>query len=229
MTTVGIVGGLGVGATVHYYEKITAACKARGVVPDLVIVHADVDRGQGLVRAGKLDALADYLASFIERMARAGAGAAVIPAVTPHICIAHLLERTRVPLIDIVGPISAELGARKIGRVALFGTVFTVEGGLWGQLTGVEIVKPQPDEIDFIGKAYQRILDTQEGNEADTAELRRIAADLQRRDGVEAILLAGTDLAVILDEETAGFPAIDVARLHIDAIVARLADQTSHS
>jgi aspartate racemase len=223
MTCVGIVGGLGVGATVHYYEKIAAACKARGVVPDLLIAHADVDHGQGLVRAGKLDELADYLASFIERMARAGAEAAVMPAVTPHICIAQLLKRTRLPLINIVDPIGAELGARKIKRVALFGTVFTVEGGLWGQLAGVDIAKPRPDEIDFIGKAYQRILDTQAGNEADTAGLRRIAADLQRRDGVEAILLAGTDLAVIFDEETAGFPAIDVARLHIDAIVERLA------
>jgi len=223
MTCVGLIGGLGVGATVHYYEKIAAACKARGIVPDLVIAHADVDTGQGLVRAGKLDELADYLASFIERMARAGAEAAVIPAVTPHICIGQLLKRTRLPLINIVDPIGAELSARKIKRVALFGTVFTVEGGLWGQLAGVDIAKPRPDEIDFIGKAYQRILDTQDGNEADTAGLRRIAADLQRRDGVEAILLAGTDLAVIFDEETAGFPAIDVARLHIDAIVERLA------
>ncbi len=223
MACIGIVGGLGVGATVHYYEKIAAACKARGVVPDLVITHADVDHGQGLVRADKLDELADYLATFIERMGRAGAEAAVMPAVTPHICIAQLLKRTRLPLINIVDPIGAELSARKLRRVALFGTVFTVEGGLWGQLTGVDIVKPQPDEIAFIGKAYQRILDTQRGNEADTAGLRRIAADLQRRDGVEAILLAGTDLAVIFDEANAGFPAIDVARLHIDAIVERLA------
>ena len=68
MACVGIVGGLGVGATVHYYEKIAAACKARGVIPDLVIVHADVDRGQGFVREGQLDALADYLACFIERL-----------------------------------------------------------------------------------------------------------------------------------------------------------------
>jgi len=227
MTCVGIVGGLGVGATVHYYEKITAACKARGIVPDLVIAHADVDHGQSLVRAGKLDELADYLASFIERMARAGAEVAVMPAVTPHICITQLLKRIRVPLINIVDPVGAELSARKLRRVALFGTVFTVQGGLWGQLQvhspGVDIVKPQPDEIDFIGKAYQRILDTQRGNEADTAGLRRIAADLARRDGVEAILLAGTDLAVIFDEANAGFPAIDVARLHIDAIVERLA------
>ena len=89
MAWVGIVGGLGVGATVHYYEKITAACKARGVMPDLGIVHADVDEGQGFVREGRLDALADYLAGFIERLGRAGAQAAVLPAVTPHICISR--------------------------------------------------------------------------------------------------------------------------------------------
>lgn len=223
MACVGIVGGLGVGATVHYYERITATCKARGIVPDLVITHADVDHGQGLVRAGKLDELADYLGGFIERMARAGATVALMPAVTPHICIAQLLARTRVPLLNIVDPIAQELKRRKLRRVALFGTVFTVEGGLWGQLTGVEIVKPQPDEIAFIGKAYQRILDTQKGDAADTAGLRRIAADLQQRDGVEAILLTGTDLAVIFDEANAGFPAIDVARLHIDEIVRHLA------
>jgi aspartate racemase len=222
MACVGVIGGLGVGATVHYYDKITAACKARGVSPDLVIAHADVDYGQDLVRAGKLDELAGYLASFIRRMARAGAAAAAIPAVTPHICIAQLTKLTPLPLINIVDPIAAELRARKIRRVALFGTTFTMEGSLWGQLADAEIVKPQPDEIAFVGQAYQRILDSQKADAGDARSLRRIAADLQRRDGVEAILLAGTDLAVMFDETTAGFPAIDVARLHIDAIVETL-------
>ena len=219
MASVGIVGGLGVGATVHYYEKITAACKARSVVPDLAIVHADVDKGQGFVREGRLDQLADYLAGFIERLARAGAEAAVLPAVTPHICVSELASRIKLPLINIVDAIGAELRQRQLRRVALFGTTFTMQGSLWGQLSGVEIVKPQPDEIAFVGKAYQRLLDTQRGHDEDTEGLRRIAADLQRRDGVEAILLAGTDLAVIFDEETAGFPSIDCARVHIDAIV----------
>jgi len=225
MACVGIVGGLGVGATVDYYRRITAACKARGVVPDLVFVHADVDRGQGYVRDGKLDALADYLAGFIERLGRAGAEAAVLPAVTPHICIAELRKRIRLPLVNIVDVIDTELRARRLRRVALFGTTFTMNGSLWGQLSGVEIVKPQPDEIAFVGKAYQRILDTQRGHDEDTQGLRRIAAELQRRDGVEAILLAGTDLAVIFDEATAGFPCIDCARVHIDAIVATLSSR----
>jgi aspartate racemase len=224
---IGIVGGLGVGATVHYYERITAACKPRGVSPDLVIAHADVEHGQNLVRAGRLDALADYLAGFIERLGRAGATAAVLPAVTPHICIAALKQRTRLPIIDIVESIAAEVCARRLRRIALFGTVFTMQGSLWGQLAplcpDVEIVKPRPDEIAFIGAAYQRILDTQKADAADAAALRRIAVDLQRRDRVEAVLLAGTDLAVMFDEANAGFPAIDVARLHIDTIVERLA------
>ena len=104
-----------------------------------------------------------------------------------------------------------------------------MQGSLWGQLTDVEIVKPQPDEMKFVGEAYQRLLDSQTPIAADADRLRRIAAALQQRDGVEAILLAGTDLAVIFDEATAGFPCIDVARLHIDAIVERLAGKSSTS
>jgi aspartate racemase len=222
MTAIGIVGGLGVGATVHYYEKIAVACKARGVVPDLVIAHADVDYGQSLIRAGKLGELAKYLAGFIDRLARAGAETAVLPAVTPHICIKELAPLLPIPLLNIVEVLAAELVRRRTKRVALMGSIFTVQGSLWGQLAGVEIAKPQPDEIAFIGQAYQRILDgkTEPG---DADGLRRIAAALQRRDGVETILLAGTDLTVMFDEQTAGFPCLDVARLHIDAIVEKLA------
>jgi aspartate racemase len=221
MSSVGIVGGLGVGATVHYYEKITAACKARGMVPDLVIAHADVDHGQNLIRAGKLGELAKYLAGFIARLAGAGAQTAVMPAVTPHICIQELAPLLPIPLINIVEVLAGELVARKIRRVALMGSIFTVQGSLWGQLAGVEIVKPRPDEVAFIGAAYQRILDDRtEAGDADA--LRAIAAKLQSRDGVETVLLAGTDLALMFDEATAGFPCLDVARLHIDAIVEAL-------
>jgi aspartate racemase len=227
MACVGIVGGLGVGATVHYYENIARACKARGVVPDLVIIHADVDYGQSLVRTGNLETLARYLASFINRLACAGAVAAALPAVTPHICIPELMPRLNIPLINIIEVIGAELTTRQLKRVALFGTISTMEGSLWGQLKSVapqvEIIPPKPYEITRIGRAYQRILDTQEADPTDAADLRGIAIELQHRDGVEAVLLGGTDLALMFDESTAGFPAIDVARLHIEAIVERLA------
>ena len=222
MASVGIVGGLGVGATVHYYEKITAACTARKIVPDLIFNHADANTGQVFIRAGRLDQLGDYLAPYIEQLATAGAEAVAIPAVTPHIAIAEIKARTKVPLINIMETLGAELRAKKLRKVALFGTIYTMQGSLWGQVTDSEIVKPQPDEMKFIGESYQRLLDTQTPAPGDADRLREIAATLQKRDGVEAILLAGTDLTVIFDETNAGFPCIDVARPHIDAIVARL-------
>jgi aspartate racemase len=144
--------------------------------------------------------------------------------VTPHICIKELTPLLPIPLVNIVDVLAAELQRRQTRRVALMGSVFTVQGSLWGQLKDVEIVKPQPDEIAFIGQAYQRILDGKSAP-ADADELRRIASNLQHRDSVETILLAGTDLAVMFDETTAGFPCLDVARLHIDAIVERLASK----
>lgn len=38
---VGLIGGLGVGATVIYYRAIAAGCADRGAVPRITIVHAD--------------------------------------------------------------------------------------------------------------------------------------------------------------------------------------------
>jgi aspartate racemase len=40
--------------------------------------------------------------------------------------------------------------------------------------------------------------------------------------GAQAILLGGTDLALVYDEQTSDFPLIDCASIHADAI-ARLA------
>jgi len=39
---------------------------------------------------------------------------------------------------------------------------------------------------------------------------------------VNAVLLAGTDLSMVLNENNAGFPTIDCAATHIKAITKRL-------
>jgi aspartate racemase len=54
------------------------------------------------------------------------------------------------------------------------------------------------------------------------ARLRAIAAALCARDGVEAIVLAGTDLNLVFDETSAGFPAVDCAAAHVAAIVEEM-------
>ena len=60
------------------------------------------------------------------------------------------------------------------------------------------------------------------GTKEQYEELTRIAQTLCARDRVEAILLAGTDLALVFHEGNTPFPYLDCAAAHIRAIVERL-------
>ena len=216
----GLVGGLGPNATVYYYNGLIAAHKAQGRVARMIIAHADVDHGRPLAEAGKLDELARYLNGFIDATAAGGAEMAAIVAVTPHICSAQLLPLLRIPLIDMVATVADEIAARGLKRVALLGTRSTVQSRMFGRL-GVEVVMPTPDEIDFINDAYLDIV-YDRSTPAGIDRLRELAHTLIKRDGAESVLLAGTDLSMVLNEANAGFPTIDCAGVHIKTIVRRL-------
>jgi len=216
----GLIGGLGPGATVHYYRGLIATHTAQGRVARMLIAHADVDHGRPLAEANKLDELARYLAGFIDSTAAGGAEMAAIVAVTPHICTTQLLPLLSIPLIDMVSVVADEIRARGLKRIALLGTRSTVESRMFGRL-GADVVMPKPDEISFIHNAYLDVVydrSTPEGID----RLRELAHTLIRRDGAEAVLLAGTDLSMVLNEGNAGFPTLDCAQVHIEAITRRL-------
>ena len=215
----GLIGGLGVGATVIYYEAITAACAASGIVPRITIAHANAPTALAHVTAGRIDGIADYLAGFIGELAAAGASFAAIPAITPHICRRELKARSALPLVDILDVTAAELKRRKLSRIALFGTRFTIDTALFGALEGVQVVRPSDSEVDEIHRIYLELATKGACNAGDKERLRDIARTLVARDNVEAIVLAGTDLNLIFDESSAGFPAVDCAAAHIAAIV----------
>jgi len=216
----GLIGGLGPGATVHYYRGLIAAHAAQGRVARMLIAHADVNHARPLAEADELDELARYLNGFVDATAAGGAEMAAIVAITPHICVAQLLPLLRIPLIDMVSVVRDAIHARGLKRVALFGTRSTVASRMFGRLD-IDVVMPQPDEIDFIHNAYLDVV-YDRSTPAGIDRLRELAHTLIRRDGAEAVLLAGTDLSMVLNEENAGFPTLDCAGVHIQAITKRL-------
>ncbi len=218
----GLVGGLGVGAAVYYYEQLAKAHAALDVPMRLLMAHADMARAVRHVRAGETGSLAEYFAELIGRMAAGGATFAVLPAVTPHVCLPELREISPLPLISIIEETAREIEARGLRRVALFGTRYVVESGLFGMLGGVEIVRPRAEEIDTIHAMYFEIVDAAVGSARQRDGFTALARTLMERDGVEAIVLAGTELALVFGEG-ADFPAVDCAAAHLRAILHRLA------
>ena len=221
--TLGLIGGLGLGAGIYYYRELVKATAARGQPLSMLLTHADVRKVLGHIGAGETAELAAYLRDLIEPLGSAGCDIAVIPAVAPHICIAQLAAVSPLPIISILNVIRDELEQRQLRRVALFGNRYVIETDLYGALPGVDVVRPRPDETAAIDRTYAALVSRGHGISDDRAFFRDIAVELCGREQLDAVILAGTDLSILYDSEEPDFPAVDCSRVHIRAIVERLA------
>jgi aspartate racemase len=172
--------------------------------------------------------MAEYLLQLIERLSAAGAEIIAIPSVTPHLYAPELMKRSPIPLVSLVDEIVREVGHRRLKRVALFGTRFTMETELFGRLKDVDVVAPKPAEVDFIHQTYLELVNAGIGTEQQYRGLHQLAHTLIERDGIEAIILAGTELSLVFNRANTDFPHIDGARLHLEAIMEQLTGNPPH-
>lgn len=222
----GLVGGLGVGATIHYYSQLSKAHDAdpHGRTLNIVIAHAETSRVFSYVQANDRPGLAEYLAGFIRRLHATGAEFAAIPAVTPHYSIRELAAISPVPVINIFDPLVHELTARSARRVAVFGTRFVIESALFGELHNIEVISPAPPEIDFIHNTYVELARTGKPSTdgQQHRDLTALAQTLIRRESLDAIIFAGTDLSLLFNPANTDFPHVDCAALHLQSILHHL-------
>jgi aspartate racemase len=211
-----------VGAAVHYYRELAAAHDDASRPMQLAMVHASIARATNYASQGDRKGLAEYLAGVLGRLAAAGATLGVLPAVTPHICIEELMAIAPIPVIDLTKVVADHLQERKLTKVALFGTRFVVESDMYGRLHSVSVVRPRAAELSFVHDAYTRLAHTGHADQADRERFVALAHTLRERDGVEAIVLAGTDFAVMFNPETTPFPHVDCTRAHIDVILSAI-------
>jgi aspartate racemase len=227
MKTIGIIGGLGPESTIEYYRSIITAYVERirdGSSPSIIINSIDLKKVLELVAANELARLTAYLVSEIERLARAGARCGLVAANTPHIVFDELRRQSPIPLISIV-EVTCEaakgLGLRKLG---LFGARFTMQGRFYPDVFSREgIMLAVPDEHDqaFIHHIYFNELVKGIVLPETRERLFTIVDRLKEREGIQGLILGGTELSLILRDATArGIPVLDTTRIHAKAIVA---------
>ncbi len=221
MKTAGMIGGLGPESTIDYYKLLNARWRARrgGTgYPALIINGLDVDRGIAFLDEGRLDALADYLAGGVAQLARAGADFGFFAANTPHIVFDEVARRSPIPLLSIVGATLARVRSLGLARVGLFGTGFTMRARFFPE----EMLRPTAPEQALIHDKYIHELLVGRFLPETRAELLGIARRMQVDDGIQALVLAGTELPLLLRGAESDLPLLDTAEIHVDAIVDAL-------
>lgn len=223
----GIVGGLGPESTIDYYRRILDLWSrlAPGTSPSLVIDSLDVRRGLAMVEHDR-PGLIEYLLGSIQRLAGAGVDFAAMTANTPHIVFDEVAARSPIPLISIVEVCAEEAKRRGLSRLALLGTRFTMEGSFYptvGARHGLTVVPPEADDRVLVHDRYVNQLLKGQFLDSTRAEFVALIERLRDEEGVEGVILGGTELPLLLkDSEIAGIPVLDTTALHVAAIVARL-------
>jgi aspartate racemase len=227
MPTLGMIGGLGPESTIDYYRRILEAWEKvePGTAPSIVIDSLDVQRALRLVSTDR-PALIEYLLESLGRLAGAGVGFAVMTANTPHIVFDDLVARSPVPLLSIVEVCAEEARGRGLGRLALLGTRFTMEGPFYPAVCaryGITVVPPDEADRAWVHERYIGELLRGDFRDDTRQGFVSLVGRLRDEKGVEGVILGGTELPLLLQTpDIAGIPALDTTALHVAAIVNRL-------
>ena len=229
MKTLGIVGGLGPESTLDYYRRTVELYRERqrdGSYPQFIINSVDLKKGLDFMAASDLAGMADYLLKGIGKLARAGADFGLIAANTPHIVFDDIAPKSPIPLVSIVEATCAAAKAQKLKRLALFGTRYTMEATFYPKVfsrKGIQLFVPDPQDQDYIHDKYLNDLVPGKFWPETRAGLLAIVDRMKAESDVDGVILAGTELPLILHGETHnGIPLLDTTKIHVEAAVAEM-------
>lgn len=229
MKTVGIIGGIGPESTIEYYRSIIASYRRQqpdGSAPSIILNSISVQELLAMMNRDDLPAVIDYLVPEIKRLAAAGANFALIAANTPHIVFDEVQRSSPIPLLSIVEATCAEAKTRAIKRAGLLGTRFTMQASFYPNVfsrEGIALVMPDAGEQAYIHDKYVNELLKDVFLPTTRERLLEIIRRMREQGQIECVVLAGTELPLILSQgEAAGIPLLDTTKIHVEAAVARL-------
>ena len=215
---IGLIGGIGVAATVVYYQRLATAV---GGPFRLTIEHGDI---QTLIRNNLADLRApqaEIFAAMAARLKGAGCDCVALTSLGAHYCLDEFRALSPLPVVSGVAPLDALLHGAGYRRVGLLGTRVVMRTRLYGQLQQVQGVALD-DEIEMLGQTYQEVAVAGTCTDQQRAVLLDAGQRMVRDLGAEAIVLAGTDLNLAFDGQNPGYPVIDALDSHV-AVLADLA------
>ena len=229
MKLLGIIGGTGPETTIEYYRMLQSTFQSKitdGNYPRVLINSINLKTVVDLISAGELVEVTEFLLEEIQRLASAKADFGLIAANTPHIVFDDLKRRSPIPLISIVEATCDAVKVAGLKKVALLGTRFTMQGKFYRSVfepNGISLATPNASDQDFIHDRYMNELLKNIILPETHSRLLKIVDQMKKTENIEGVLLAGTELSLILKEEShKGIRFFDTAKIHVDAAIAEM-------
>jgi aspartate racemase len=222
----GIVGGTGPESTVDYYRSLIATWRRRrpdGSYPRVMINSIEAGRVFRNLGAADFGAVGRDLGPAVASLAAAGCQRALLASNASHLAFDLIDPPPTIPLIHIVDAARDAAASAGRHRLGLLGTRFVMESELYparfGPI-GLDVVVPTPVERELVHRIYFGELVEGVVRDESREALTAVVAAMRDRDRIDAVVLGGTELALILTEPVcAGMPVLNTAQTHVDAAV----------
>ena len=225
MKTLGLIGGMSWESTVPYYRLINEGVKARlGGLHSarLVLYSVDFAQVEVLQRAGDWAAAGDLLAQAARTLQTAGAQAIVLCTNTMHKVAPAIEAAVQLPLLHIADATADAIVAQGLKRVALLGTRFTMEQDFYksrlSEQYGLDVMVPNPTERAAVHRIIYEELCLGQIRESSREVYRSIIRGLVEQ-GAQAIVLACTEIGLLVSAQDCTVPLFDSTVLHAQAAV----------
>lgn len=221
---------MGPESTIPYYHDIVYGVQetmGKSIFPELSIESVNVFTVLKLCDEKKYDELTEYLTSAINNLARSGAEFAALSANTPHIVFDRLREQSPIPLISIVEATCEEAKHRKLKKIGLLGTVFTMTGEFFKApfvKNGIQVVIPMENEIKMVNEKISTELELGVVKEETLLLFQNVINRMKDENGIEAIVLGCIELPLLLNDEVSSVPCLDTMQIHISSIIKTILD-----
>jgi aspartate racemase len=219
MMQIGLIGGIGPAATDYYYRRLIAAFAAEKTPLELSIVHADTPTLLGNLASHNVEAQVAIYVKLTERLAAAGAGCVAVTSIAGHFCIEAFKAVSALPVVDMISEVRQSIQARGFERLGILGTRTVMETRFYGALPGVTLIPPQGGDLEAVHEAYVAMAASGAVTQAQRDVFIGAGRRMLETARAEAVILGGTDLALVFKADDAPFPVIDCAAIHADAIL----------
>lgn len=227
MTIIGLIGGIAPESTIAYYRQLIAGHRTwhADSYPQILLNSIEMTRMLALLgQEDKREAI-EFLSDEVKRVAAAGATFAAFASNTPHLVFPAVRARSSIPLISIVECTADAIKSRRLKRVGLLGTRFTMDGGFYQTLLAerkIETIVPSAADRDYVHGVYFEELVKGVFREESRTGLLDVIRRLHQEHAVQAVILGGTELPLLLTDDTGSpVPLLDTTRIHVDALLRR--------
>ncbi|MEC9067702.1 amino acid racemase [Altererythrobacter marinus] len=229
MRKLGLIGGMSWVSTRIYYEWINRLVQRRTqpmASAPLLIESLDFAQLYGLHEADDWARAAQVLGESARRLEAAGAGAIVIAANSMHKVYDDVAAQVDVPILHIAECVGRRMKADGVDSAALFGTRNVMTENFYRRRLvahGVDLLPPDMNNVEALDRIiYQELMLGRATRDSQRALKTMITR--KEQDGAQAIVLACTELEMIVDVDANVLPIFDSARIHCEAAVDWIVD-----